>query len=630
MLGDVSSTVAFGRGELSLGKTRKDAAPLVRPRQNATARAFLGIACVSTVLTFVVTFWPIPPLVESDYAYLLTAADRFVDGNGLTTTPPLAPHQLWQWRGDWTYLTQWPVGYSLIVAGVRTVFGVSSIEACRWISLIACAVALVGWFTWSSQLIPPCLTRSLFASACAGLSLPVAWLVNPTTDLIVVAALPWLMMASSRCVLNMRRFAEGNACGSGGCGGPYGKDGSENRVAWRQLLFLAWIGLAAGLLFWIRYASVFVPLGIGAHLVGEWFFRRGVRCKHVLVFAATSVLPIAALLVVNAVWGAGESTRSQLNLGDHVGFDLTFSTLWRAWWMFTDLGYYAHRAIAHWTFALVPIAIVVGTVTIHPLRRSAGRFLSAPAVSLSVMVVFSLLAMLIAAKALFSSKFDYVGLARYYQPIKPLYLAFVLAPFVACGKRWVRGGMCVFLVLACSWTLQQNWLRTYQRWNHAMRSTTPSGAWSRCFEPGAGELFEWVKERCDPSLVVASNFHEFVEFETGTPAIPTPPDRETLDRWLTKIQEARGIDSIHVVFALDPSNRWRDHWLAAPSAVVAKLGLVPMANVPPVIARYLFELPPTSGRSPIDSLSPHGVASPSYRCFHVPKGRAATVTEIGF
>lgn len=58
----------------------------------------LGVAAVALVLAVLPGRRDIPPLVESDYCYLLTAADRFIAGKGLTTTTPVAPLQPWTWK----------------------------------------------------------------------------------------------------------------------------------------------------------------------------------------------------------------------------------------------------------------------------------------------------------------------------------------------------------------------------------------------------------------------------------------------------------------------------------------------------------------------------------------------------
>src|SRR3989337_649610 len=77
------------------------------------------VAAACVVLAFIPGRTSIPPLIESDYCYLLTAADRLYEGHGLTTPHPVAPLQPWSWQYDWGFLTHWPVGYPLLVWAIR-------------------------------------------------------------------------------------------------------------------------------------------------------------------------------------------------------------------------------------------------------------------------------------------------------------------------------------------------------------------------------------------------------------------------------------------------------------------------------------------------------------------------------
>ena len=52
----------------------------------------------------------IAPVIVADNATVFLAADRLYEGAGLTAPPPRVPTQSWDWRCDWTGLTQWPMG----------------------------------------------------------------------------------------------------------------------------------------------------------------------------------------------------------------------------------------------------------------------------------------------------------------------------------------------------------------------------------------------------------------------------------------------------------------------------------------------------------------------------------------
>jgi len=153
----------------------------------------------------------------------------------------------------------------------------------------------------------------------------------------------------------------------------------------------------------------------------------------------------------------------------------------------------------------------------------------------------------------------------------------------------VRAILFVGLITCGLWIVQQDWVRTYSRWASTHRPTTPLGAWSRCFEPGARELYTWLAGQNDPNLVVFSNFHEFIALETKIPAVPIPPNREALEKWLSRISVSRGVTDLHVLYVLDPDNKWRSHWISAPMEIVREFGLVPVSSAPDNIRGYVFQ-----------------------------------------
>jgi len=578
----------------------KAAAPAARPSPLETLAAgrrplrwslvFVSVVTVALALAALPGRTRIAPLLESDYCYLLTAADRLHNGQGLTATQPVAPSQPWEWQYDWGFLTQWPAGYPLLVAGLRKAIGVSTIDACRWIGLFACAAALVGWFVWIRRSVPGGGTGVLLAAVGAGSCATVGSLTNPSTDALLIAVLPYilLLLGEARC-----------RCSTG----------PDNQSQRREIVCLAAAGLLAGGLFWIRYASVFVPFAIALYLLTESRRRRpaGLRRRvvtpsppgggglfthalsHLLVFGTAAALPIVALLLLNRALGQAQSATAQLNLGSGIGFDFSWAKLAQAWWMFTGLGFYDHRPAAHWLYATWPFVLMIAAVSIRPIRASMRALLDAPAIRLGACLVVALLGMLLAATTLFGSKFDYVGLDRYYLPVRPLYFLLFLTPLMMIPRRALRAILCVGLLIAGSWIVRQDWARTYTRLASAERPMTPYGAWSRCFEPGAGKLYAWLSGQNDPRLIVISNFHEYVALETGIPALPIPPNREALDEWISRIGASRGVTHPRVLFVLDPDNKWRSHWITPPETIIREFDLVPSAAAPGEINKYLFE-----------------------------------------
>jgi hypothetical protein len=528
--------------------------------------------------------------VESDYCYILTAADRLYDGHGPTATPPVAPNQPWTWQADWTFLTKWPIGYSILIVAVRRAFDLPTLDACRWISVSACALALVGWFVWVRRNIPlghSSVCAGLLAAVASACAVSTSWLVDPSTDLLLVAAMPFVFLAAWRgfeppITGTPTRIAASSPAFDAG-GRPRGRTARSQT----SLLWLAIAGLLAGGLFWFRYASVFVPAGIGAFLLIERY-RRRIGPGAVAVFATSAALPIAALLLINGTFGPTDGMQAQLNLGHTAQLDLSPDLLARAWWGLTALGFYDHHPLAHWILALWPVALIVGAFAFQPARTAARSFLASPGITMSACVLLMMLIMLIAATALFGDKFDYVGLDRYYIPGRPIYFLLFATPVLMIPRRWTRGLAAVALLIACSWIVGQDWARPYKRWQVTRHEKTPYGQWSVPFGAGAEDLYPWLAGRAAPELVVVSNFHEYLTLETRMPALPVPQDVPTLKTWIDRIRAARETDDVRVLFVLDPDNRWRDYWMPSPSEVVELFSLRPEPSFPPTPAAHVY------------------------------------------
>jgi hypothetical protein len=269
--------------------------------------------------------------------------------------------------------------------------------------------------------------------------------------------------------------------------------------------------------------------------------------------------------------------------------------LTRAWWSFTELGFYDHLRFSHWVFALFPLSVIGVALLGRPIRSAVRRFAFRREVCLSACIVATLFVMLIGATTLFGDKYDYVGLHRYYLPVKPLYFVLFAAPVLLVPSRAVRVLACVGLLLACSWLLQQEWPRPYQRWLASNREQTHYGQWARSFAPNAAGLYDWLKGQAGSDVIVASNFHEYISLETGIPTLPIPPDRATFDEWIERIRASRGITEPRVLFVLDPDNRWRDYWIADPDDIVRELDLTPVQPPPAGVTARVLEY---RGRSP--------------------------------
>lgn len=549
--------------------------PVETLRQRAVpwSRFLLAVPVVAVGLAFLPGRGAIPPLIESDYCYLLTAANRLAEGKGLSATPPVAPFQPWEWQSDWAFLTQWPPGYPLCIYALRRL-GLTTLPATAAINILACAAALVGWFAWTWRGSPAGITRVLLAGLAAGSSVSVASLINPSTDIIVTAALPWILLL----------------CNAQGADPAKSLLRAEGRHGDITALFG---GFACGAMFWFRYASVFIPAAVFAFLAIGFIGRR-IFVRRTVYFLIGAAGPIGVLILANRATGPTASAQAQLNLGGIIAFDFSWRLVLDAWTQFTSFGFYNHLPAVSTAFSLWPLALIGGALLIPGIRRTLRRFISIPAITLSALVVLSLLGMLAVATALFSAKFDYVSLERYYQPIKPLYFLLFVTPLMLIPRRVVRAGLCVALWAMCSWTVMIDWTRTYSRWQSAERPVTASGFWSRCFEPNAREVYAWLRSHDSPQLIVVSNFHEYIELETQIPAVPIPPDRDALERWIAAICKHRGVVRPRVLFVLDPDNRWRNHWISVPSEIVKQFDLeTPVADAPhsgAIIREYASEM----------------------------------------
>lgn len=569
------------------------------PKRTRWWRCAVALGVIFVALSALSARVAIPPLVESDYAYQLLAADRLVEGKGFTSLQPVAPGQPWTWRYDWGFLTQWPAGYALLVASVRRLTGGTTLDACAAVGCAAAALALVGWFAWLRRCAPSGLVGWMLALCGAVAAVSPALLINPSTDGLLVAAIPWVLLLAHHVVEGKHRAEESNGDDRPGAG----SSGVPVAMA---------CGLLAGVLVWLRYAAVFVP---GAMIVALLLCARGnlrARIRRAFAFSLGAAIPVAAVLLLNMSMAQGGGVQEQLNLGQSVRVRMEPALLIEAWRHWADLGYYSHIPIAGSLLAFLPALVIITALLPWSLGQRMRSALFSPAGVLSLLTLVAGLGLIVTATALFGEKFNYVGLDRYYLPLRPLYFSVVLAPMLAVvssrhpesGGRgavsWrsialiARVVAVIGLLVATNWSVQQDWRRTLLRWGEAHRPVTPYGQWARCFTPASAELYGWLRAQASPQLLLVSNFHEYVALETGLPTLPIPPDRAALEAWTTAIRAARQVDDVRILFVLDGDNRWRDYWIEEPADLVRKFDLVPAHAVPAALAEWVFEPLPSA------------------------------------
>ncbi|MBI3834975.1 MAG: hypothetical protein HY287_11655 [Planctomycetes bacterium] len=550
-----------------------------------------AVVCLTIVIALLPGRLHVAPLIESDYAYTFIAVDRAMQGHGFTAPPPVAPFVPYEWHGDWEFLTHWPEGYPAILFALRLATGWTTIDAARWLGVVATAAAFVGWFTWIRTNLPRGVAAFLLACVGAVSSVSVGTLVNPSTDLLVTAALPYLLLSVRRFESRSKSLGNNQVenCGPDEGPLPYGR-GSEihvpacksNDATVRPNIHFAIlaIGLYAGTLFWIRYASIFVPVGLTIYLLTRKCEKLRRRLKGFLTFSVGAAIPIVGLLALNSSKTHSSSIQGQLNLGSRVNLAFSWDLVSKAWGEFTNLGFYDSHAWTRYCFAIWPVALVVVVALIPAARSRAKKFLSQSGMRLSLTMVAMLLGMLIVATGCFGEKFHYIGLDRYYVPIRPLYFLLFVGPVLYIPRRIVRAAAALVFLVAMNWTLRQEWSRDYAKARSADRIATLYGEWGRCFEHVAHELYASLTKFQSPGIFLVSNFPDYITLETGIPCSPIPRDQTQLNEWLTRAQQIRGVTDIKPVFVLDPSARWRSHWIPTTESIVAEFKLHPTLIAP--------------------------------------------------
>jgi hypothetical protein len=331
-----------------------------------------------------------------------------------------------------------------------------------------------------------------------------------------------------------------------------------------------------------------VPLAVGIFLL--WRMVSGTRRVHeVLAFAAGAALPLIGLLLWNMQVSRDMPVTAQFNLGSQVATEFTTAYLVEAWGHFSRQSLYAHRpeAAAFFAWGLPLAALAAPLVTRRPRRRWL-QWVRSPGFQLSASAAVALLAFLVLATTFFSAKFNYVGLARYYQPVRPLYFVLLFGCLLCYRDLLSRSVLCIALLAGCSWFIRQDAYRDLRRWQLADRPTTAYGRWATRFEPNSRALYGWIAARATPRQVIFSNFHDDIALETQVPACPLPRNRQEMDAWLPRIRAARGVGALEVLFVLDPDNRERGYYLPPHADVIAAFGLERCVGLPEGISRYVY------------------------------------------
>lgn len=537
---------------------------------------FIALVGVIAALWFIPGRTAIPPSIEQDNAYIFLAVDRLCDGNGLTSLPPKAPFQPWSWRSDWAVLTQWPAGYPLLIATVRVILGVSAAKAASAINVAFCGIALVAWFALLRRCLPKGIAGITVALMGAMASVTMEHLIHPCSDTILVGMTPVVVLLALR-FLRTEETASSN---------PF----VEQPLSRLRLSHCIALGIAAGSLVWIRYAAIFVPTAVGAFLLFDWAVMRRRSVRDAMVFAGSVGVPLTALLAFNKLSGSGVSTQEQFNLGNRIGFDFSPVMLLTSWEHFTTQTLYAYRAESGRLFcAALPLVAVIAPTVFKSSRRHYVGWIKSERVQLVAMCVIALVTVLVTASTLFKGKFDYVGLSRYYDPIRPIYFLLFVGPLVMFQRRFARAGVTLAAVVGISWFVQQDGMRTRERWLTADRPFTNYGRWDHRFGPDSQALYDWIAKQDTSSVAIFSNFQDDIALETGLPVSPIPESREALDTWVEEIRKSRDVKTLRTLFVFEFEDDSRDYFQPRPADSIQTLQLTPAENVPESIKSFVFE-----------------------------------------
>lgn len=237
-------------------------------------RLIFSVMVISAVLlTAARTIAPFE--VKSDQATQLEVAQRLVQGMGITTTnaPPRVAGDIFP-EPPAKYLTDWPPGFSLLVAAFLYV----GVPLLMTLEIIYAATTIIGWIGWAIIAGHVIARRSDYGKLSSFLHLTVCALIpilfTPWwggTDLFLWAGIPFVFMCC------------------------FGIDGKQP-----SLLSIGLAGLLFGFLFAMRFTSLFVGLAATLVLFQVSYPRVKIFLTRLTVFgvsALTVMLPVGIFLI---------------------------------------------------------------------------------------------------------------------------------------------------------------------------------------------------------------------------------------------------------------------------------------------------------------------------------------------
>jgi len=362
-----------------------------------------------------------------DQAQQLEAAQRLVDGQGITNTShprpsgfDIAPDQ------DAVLLTQWPPGLSIAIAALLGC-GLSLVTSLKLLYSVSTALGWLGWAWVCGKVFleAPATGSSRVLRAVpliAATLVPVFY--SPQwkgTDVFLWAGVPWVTLLTNRLA---------------------GSPGSAQAAA---------AGLLAGALFALRYAGAFLPLAAGVIIFWAAMPNWKELLKRYAAFGVSSLLlavPVLLFMKSGPVYiplggmyesGLVSSEIITVARNSYLTSIMIFGSPVPEW----VLGRVDWPLIAYAAGVLSVLAILIAPVLRWNASPREKESLALPLLILpAVLVVFLIVV----------SRGFFLGVPRYYEPVQ---LCWVLVCIILCGSQraviaWgARGILTVFLAYLC-------------------------------------------------------------------------------------------------------------------------------------------------------------------------------------
>ena len=237
---------------------------------------------LTVVVSFIVLLWvsQAPQGLYNDPTYQLKALQQHIGGQSTSFNVLVkpSPTDLSRDVGEWVSI--WPPGMGLLLYPAATHMKLAA--AVRTLASLSYVVGCVGWVYWIGLFQLPRRLSLLLAAALPLMHYATTPLLQYYTESLAWASVPWALFAAAK----LRQTT------------------ADARTA-QLLLRSALLGAGLGLLYWLKYSTIFVSFGILAFLGVTVLRKASQRHFAVLLMTSSFFLAIAAALTVwNKLMGA--------------------------------------------------------------------------------------------------------------------------------------------------------------------------------------------------------------------------------------------------------------------------------------------------------------------------------------